>query len=562
MRARFLQSPVAAVAAITISLPVGVPAANVAADNANQPSVALSASAHSFDKLAETPGLKLVLSAVDSVVEIGAGLAAAAAPQFELLALPDSIAALVTKDGTGAVPSTFIDAGRTAAGNIVAGLNASSASPLAAPIDVPIPDSVLDLLNQPLSILYGFTSGLAEPTIPLQKLLIALGNYAGLPINIAGLAALGQFDLIPTTIESITKALNAAWAGLSPVSALSAESKLAASPLAASPLAAPIDVPIPDSVLDLLNLPLSILYGFTSGLAEPTIPLQKLLIALGNYAGLPINIAGLAALGQFDLIPTTIESITKALNAAWAGLSPVSALSAESKLAASPLAASPLAAPIDVPIPDSVLDLLNLPLSILYGFTSGRAEPTIPLQKLLIAAGNYVGLPINIAGLAALGQFDLIPTTIDSITKALTAAWAGLSPSATAASTLAEAALDTDSVDDDKDTLKATTGDEEVDGASGAFGSGASIDDGTSNGGQPTGTAKPDAEDDVAENEAENTDGVDREDGEDGATPGTSTPGTGTAGSGSGTNGTPGEPGSHSDDADGGAEDGADPSAG
>src|SRR3982074_1835204 len=110
MRALFLQSPIAAVAAVCISVPAGAPIANAAAPNAHQAGVAVARSAKASDISGVRSNLKLVLASTGTVPRVGAGVADASAPKFEILALPNSVAASVAAGGASGLPHTLTQA--------------------------------------------------------------------------------------------------------------------------------------------------------------------------------------------------------------------------------------------------------------------------------------------------------------------------------------------------------------------------------------------------------------------------------------------------------------------
>jgi hypothetical protein len=190
MRAVFLQSPAAALAtAVCISVPAVAPHATEAAvARLDHTSVALAASASTLtDSIADTLSkLTLVLSPTGS----GA----------ELLALPESIAKLVTEGRTSSVPNTFIEAGRTAGANLVSNLNAAPST------------SSLDVFA-PYNALINFLLGPSTKTFTsLYGLIAGVGNYLGLPISIGGLLLDGGSAQVPGIITKFTLAAQTALA--------------------------------------------------------------------------------------------------------------------------------------------------------------------------------------------------------------------------------------------------------------------------------------------------------------------------------------------------------------
>src|SRR5262249_39301913 len=151
MRALLAQSPIAALAAVCIAVPAGTPAANVASSGSDQKAVTYTLAAKSTDTTGISPDLKLVLTPTATGPEDGSKT------KLELLPLPDSVAASVTENGTDSVPSTFIEAARTAAANLISDLNQSASAAITAS------PTLLDVLQLPLNTLWAIGAGVNIP---------------------------------------------------------------------------------------------------------------------------------------------------------------------------------------------------------------------------------------------------------------------------------------------------------------------------------------------------------------------------------------------------------------
>jgi len=231
-------------------VPAGVPVANAADAHAESGAAGLSGSATTItqgsDFAADNSGLKLVFAEVGTDPQVGSGAARASGQKVELLALPASLAADVITNGTGAVSSTVLAAGRQAADDIFGDLNQASASPLVAAAPTP-----LDVLQLPLQTLWAIGAGVNVPVSPLipapytsvLKVVSDAIQVAILPLTIANLALYGQIAKIPDTI---TKTINTA--------------------------ATSLFVGLPASIAGTLQYDVSVVHQFLGGLGAPAAP--------------------------------------------------------------------------------------------------------------------------------------------------------------------------------------------------------------------------------------------------------------------------------------------------
>ena len=214
-----LQSPIAALTAVCISMPAGVSATNFASVDAAEGSAPHSTAAPEVALAAATSDLKLVLANVGSNPGVGAA-ATNAGQKIEMLALPQKLADNVAANGTVGLANTVVDAGRQAAANILE--EANQASLLAdTPTDNVLTRGLLGLWDISLWI---NNSGQTAPLPPgfaaatYTSVLKVISNFVQvgvLPFTVANMAVQGQWDAIPATINTaVTTAFNSLTQGL------------------------------------------------------------------------------------------------------------------------------------------------------------------------------------------------------------------------------------------------------------------------------------------------------------------------------------------------------------
>ena len=465
MRALLAQSPIAALAAVCIAVPAGTPAANVASASPDHKGITYTLAAKSSEATNTAPDLKLVLAPTGTDAGVGSGVAGGSPTKLELLALPDSVAASVTANGTGSVPSTFIAAGRTAAADIISDLNKTAAAAVTAS------PTLLDVLQLPLQTLWAIGAGVdIPPTLDPKtytSLLTVTSNaiqVAILPLTVINLALYGQAQKIPDTI---TKTLNTAATSLFQGLPASIAATLqydvnvlqqffgglgatgatatAASSLAVSPAAVVAATP---TLLDVLQLPLQTAWSIGAGVNVPSSPLipkpyTSLLTVTSNAIQvglLPLTVLNLALYGQIQKIPDTItttistavSSLLQGLPASIAGtlaydvdvlqqffggLGAMMATPNGATTTAAALSASPSVAVATTP---TLLDVLQLPLQTIWAIGAGVNVPKselipTPYTSLITATSSVIQvglLPLTVLNLALYGQIQKIPDTI------------------------------------------------------------------------------------------------------------------------------------------------------
>jgi hypothetical protein len=342
-----LQTPIAALTAVCISMPVGVTAVNFESADAAKGCALHTVSSPNVVLAAATSDLKLVLVDVESAVEVGGAAAKSLGQKVEILALPKSLAASVAANGTGGLSNTIVDAGREAAANILAEANQASLTD--------------NIVTRALQGAWNFTFWLgasSKPPLPegfdpatYVSLSVAFANLVALsvlPLIVANLLLPGQWDDIPTTITSATqKAVNSRFVGLptsflqtlnwiptgNPPTAMLGAAATVDSLQAnqASVLAAAPSLTLTDNIL---TRALQGAWNYTLWLgpsSKPPLPTgfdpttyTSLSVAAANLINLsllPLTVANLVLSGHWDSIPSTVTSTTqKAVNSAGKGL--------------------------------------------------------------------------------------------------------------------------------------------------------------------------------------------------------------------------------------------------
>ena len=339
-----LQSPIAALTAVCISMPAAVTAVDFENADAAKGCALHTVSSPAVALASATSDLKLVLANVESAAEVGGAAAKSLGQKVEILALPKSLAASVAENGTGGLSSTIVDAGRDAAANILAEANQASLTD--------------NILTRALQGAWNFTFWLgssSKPPLPegfdpatyvsLSVAFANLVNLSVLPLTVANLLLSGQWDAIPTTITSTTqKAVNSLFVGL-PTSFLETLNWVLTGnpPTETLGAAATVDslqasqesvLAAPTLTDNILTRALQGAWNFTFWLgtsSKPPLPegfdpatytsLSVAAANLINLSVLPLTVANLVLSGQWDSIPSTVTTTTqKAVNSVVKGL--------------------------------------------------------------------------------------------------------------------------------------------------------------------------------------------------------------------------------------------------
>jgi hypothetical protein len=204
-----MQSPIAALTAVCISMPAGVTAVNFESADAAKGCALHTVSSPDVALAAATSDLKLVFAPVKSNPGVGAAAAANLGQKVEILALPKSLAASVAANGTSGLSSTIVDAGRDAATSILAEANQAS---LAAAATDPSPNNILTRALQGTWNVTTWLGPNSKPGLPtgfdpatyasLATLIAAAVNVGVLPFTVANLVSQGNFTGVAPAVTS------------------------------------------------------------------------------------------------------------------------------------------------------------------------------------------------------------------------------------------------------------------------------------------------------------------------------------------------------------------------
>ena len=344
-----LQSPIAALTAVCISMPAGVSVANFASTDAATGSAPHSTAAPEVALAAATSGLKLVFANVGSNPGVGAA-ATNAGQKIEMLALPQKLADNVAANGTVGLANTVVDAGRQAAANILE--EANQASLLAdTPTDNVLTRGLLGLWDIALWINNSAQTAPLPPgfsAATYTSVLKVISNFVQvgvLPFTVANMLLQGQWDQILPTITntsataftslfvglptSFVQTLNWVFTGNPPGTTTAAAATV--NSLQANQASLLADTPT-DNVLTRGLLGLWDISVWINNSAQ-TAPLPpgftaatytSVLKVISNFVQvgvLPFTVANMALQGQWDAIPATINTaVTTAFNSLTQGL--------------------------------------------------------------------------------------------------------------------------------------------------------------------------------------------------------------------------------------------------